>query len=58
MQSLNDRVMRQALSWIEDRAVWLCTVNKTWGSSPWAVGSLPIANGDGVVCACGAGDRQ
>ncbi|MCP1440522.1 xanthine/CO dehydrogenase XdhC/CoxF family maturation factor [Erwinia persicina] len=50
--------MRQALSWTKDRPVWLCIVIKTWGSSPWAVGSLPIVDGGGAVCAGRAGDRQ
>ncbi|WP_233598453.1 XdhC family protein [Erwinia sp. 198] len=50
--------MRQALNWIKDQPVWLYTVIKTWGASPRAVGSPLIANGDGVVCACGAGARQ
>lgn len=34
MQSLNSRVLRQAVDWIENQPVWLCTVIKTWGSSP------------------------
>lgn len=50
MQSLNSRVLRQAAGWIETQPVWLCTVIKTWGSSPRAVGSLLVASGRGDVC--------
>ncbi|WP_380179071.1 XdhC family protein [Kalamiella sp. sgz302252] len=50
MQSLNSQVMSQALSWIKQQPVWLCTVIKTWGSSPRAVGSLLVANQQGAVC--------
>jgi len=50
MQSLNSRVISQALGWIEQQPVWLCTVIKTWGSAPRAVGSLLVANQHGNVC--------
>jgi len=49
MQSLDYRVVRQAIEWLkEDRTVWLCTVLSTFGSSPREPGSFMVAcaNGD------------
>lgn len=50
MHSLDTRVMHQALSWIARQPVWLCTVIRTYGSSPRVPGSLLVANGQGAVC--------
>ncbi|MBD3642065.1 MAG: XdhC family protein [Marinobacter sp.] len=45
MQSLDYRVVTQALEWLEEgRTVWLCTVLSTFGSSPREPGSLMVAN--------------
>ncbi|PXX91792.1 XshC-Cox1 family protein [Marinobacter vulgaris] len=47
MQSLDYRVVEQAIEWLSnDRAVWLCTVLSTFGSSPREPGSLMVANSD------------
>lgn len=50
MHSLDTRVMHQALTWITHQPVWLCTVIRTFGSSPRAPGALLVANGQGAVC--------
>lgn len=48
MLSLDDRVIGQAIEWLEQGStVWLCTVLSTFGSSPREPGSLMVANGDG-----------
>ncbi|MBW7472420.1 XdhC family protein [Marinobacter sp. M216] len=48
MQSLDYRVVKQALEWLEDgRTVWLCTVLSTFGSSPREPGSLMVATAEG-----------
>ncbi len=48
MQSLDYRVLEQAIEWLRsDRAVWLCTVLSTFGSSPREPGSLMVAISDG-----------
>ena len=48
MQSLDYRVVEQAIHWLEKgRTVWLCTVLATFGSSPREPGSLMVAMSDG-----------
>lgn len=48
MQSLDYRVVEQAIEWLANgRAVWLCTVLSTFGSSPREPGSLMVANSSG-----------
>ncbi|MEX2475987.1 XdhC family protein [Marinobacter sp.] len=48
MQSLDHRVIEQAISWLANgRTVWLCTVLSTFGSSPREPGSLMVATSDG-----------
>jgi len=47
-QSLKDTVLKEAISWIEsNQQVALATVIKTWGSSPFQVGSKMIINEKG-----------
>ncbi|WP_272574263.1 XdhC family protein [Providencia sp. PROV259] len=40
-------VISQALSWIKEEPIWLCTVLSTYGSSPRSPGSLLVAKADG-----------
>lgn len=50
MNSTDIEVIRTALSWLDaGHRVTLCTVVKTWGSSPRPPGSLMIIRGDGQV---------
>ena len=47
-QSLKDKILEEAISWIEsNQQVALATVIKTWGSSPFQVGSKMIINEKG-----------
>jgi xanthine/CO dehydrogenase XdhC/CoxF family maturation factor len=47
-QSLKDTILEEAISWIEsNQQVALATVIKTWGSSPFQVGSKMIINKKG-----------
>ena len=47
-QSLKDTILEEAISWIEsNQQVALVTVIKTWGSSPFQVGSKMIINEKG-----------
>ena len=47
-QSLKDTILEEAISWIEsNQQVALATVIKTWGSSPFQVGSKMIINEKG-----------
>lgn len=50
MQPLDICVIRQALSWLEQQPVWLCTVLKTYGSSPRSPGALLAAVADHRFC--------
>ena len=44
-QSLKDTILEEAISWIEsNQQVALATVIKTWGSSPFQVGSKMIVS--------------
>lgn len=48
MQSLDYRVVGQAVQWLEEgRTVWFCTVLSTFGSSPREPGSLMVATSGG-----------
>ena len=45
---LKDKILQEAISWIEsNQQVALATVIKTWGSSPFQVGSKMIINEKG-----------
>jgi len=47
-QSLKDTILEEAISWIKsNQQVALATVIKTWGSSPFQVGSKMIINEKG-----------
>jgi len=49
MQTLDHQVIQTCLNWIEEgRAVWLCTIVRTHGSSPRPVGSLLAFTDDGA----------
>lgn len=48
MQSLDFRVVEQAIRWLENgQTLWLCTVLSTFGSSPREPGSLMVARSTG-----------
>ncbi|MDK8465468.1 XdhC family protein [Marinobacter sp. SS13-12] len=50
MQNLDYRVVERAIEWLrDDRAIWLCTVVSTFGSSPREPGSLMVATADGQL---------
>lgn len=50
MQHLDIAVINQAIDWLPQRPVWLCTVLSTYGSSPRAPGSLMVADGRQRYC--------
>lgn len=50
MQHLDIAVVSQAISWLEQQPVWLCTVLDTYGSSPRSPGALMVATIDGNYC--------
>lgn len=48
MENADQQVLSQLTGWVADgKPSWLCTVVKTWGSSPRPVGSLLCCNSDG-----------
>ena len=50
MENADQQVLRQLTDWVaEGRPSWLCTVVKTWGSSPRPVGSLLTCNDKGHI---------
>jgi xanthine dehydrogenase accessory factor len=50
MENEHQQVLNQLTHWIEQGEMcWLCTVVKTWGSSPRPVGSLLCCNAQGRV---------
>ena len=50
MENADQQVLSQLTRWVENRQMaWLCTVVKTWGSSPRPVGSLLCCNDQGHV---------
>ncbi|ERK12014.1 Xanthine and CO dehydrogenases maturation factor, XdhC/CoxF family [Serratia fonticola AU-P3(3)] len=50
MQHLDITVVSQAINWLEQQPVWLCTVLNTYGSSPRSPGALMVATRDGHYC--------
>ena len=51
MNSLDQQVIAQLRDWLEaGRQCWLCTIVKTFGSSPRPVGSLLACNDQGQYC--------
>ena len=50
MENADQQVISQLTRWIEaGEMCWLCTVVKTWGSSPRPVGSLLCCNSKGEI---------
>lgn len=47
MQSLDLAVICQALQWVQQQPIWLCTVLATYGSSPRSPGAIMVANATG-----------
>lgn len=50
MQHLDISVVSQAINWLKQQPVWLCTVLNTYGSSPRSPGALLAATQDGHYC--------
>ncbi|MDA0792052.1 MAG: XdhC family protein [Proteobacteria bacterium] len=50
MENADQQVLTQLAEWVDQgQMAWLCTVVKTWGSSPRPIGSLLCCNADGHV---------
>jgi len=50
MQSGQQEIISTVFEWLnQERPVWLCTILKTWGSSPRPVGSMMAATLDGEI---------
>jgi xanthine dehydrogenase accessory factor len=50
MENADQQVLSQLASWVEaGQMSWLCTVVKTWGSSPRPIGSLLCCNDEGHI---------
>ncbi len=50
MQSSQQQIISHVLRWLdEDKPVWLCTILKTWGSSPRPIGSMLACTLDGEL---------
>ena len=50
MENADHQVLSRLVEWIEaGEMCWLCTVVKTWGSSPRPIGSLLSCNSHGLV---------
>ena len=50
MENADTEVLNQLVRWVESGEMsWLCTVVKTWGSSPRPIGSLLCCNQNGLV---------
>ena len=50
MENADQQVLKQLTQWVsEGLPSWLCTVVKTWGSSPRPIGSLLACNRDGHI---------
>ncbi len=50
MENADQQVLKQLTAWVEaGQMSWLCTVVKTWGSSPRPVGSLLCCNDEGHI---------
>lgn len=51
MITLDQRVVTAALGWCQsEQAVWICTVLRTYGSSPRAQGTIMAVNREGQYC--------
>lgn len=51
MITLDQRVVTAALDWCQsEQAVWICTVLRTYGSSPRAPGTIMAVNSEGQYC--------
>lgn len=50
MQNLDREVVLKSLEWVASGPVWLCTVLRTYGSSPRAPGALMVINAGGRYC--------
>jgi xanthine dehydrogenase accessory factor len=50
MQNADHQVLNQLCNWVSQGDMcWLCTVVKTWGSSPRPIGSLLACNSEGLI---------
>ncbi len=50
IENADQQVLTQLTRWVEEgQMAWLCTVVKTWGSSPRPIGSLLCCNAEGHV---------
>jgi len=50
MQSSQQQIISHVNSWLSShRAVWLCTILKTWGSSPRPIGAMMACTMDGEL---------
>lgn len=50
MQSSQQQIISQVNEWLQSqRAVWLCTILKTWGSSPRPIGAMMACTLDGEL---------
>lgn len=50
MHSLDIQVVKTAQAWAEKHPLWLCTVLKTFGSSPRPTGAMMVIREDGRYC--------
>jgi xanthine dehydrogenase accessory factor len=50
MQSGQQHIINKVLEWLaHERPVWLCTILRTWGSSPRPIGSMMACTLDGEI---------
>jgi xanthine dehydrogenase accessory factor len=50
MQSSQQHIITNVFQWLSDgKSVWLCTILKTWGSSPRPIGSMMACTLDGEL---------
>ncbi len=50
MQSGQQHIINKVLEWlVHERPVWLCTILRTWGSSPRPIGSMMACTLDGEI---------
>jgi len=50
MQSSQQQIISQVAAWLQSqKPVWLCTILKTWGSSPRPIGSMMACTLDGEL---------
>lgn len=50
MHHIDVQVLNAALAWAEEHPVWLCTVLRTFGSSPRPPGAMMVIRSDGRYC--------